>query len=248
MGSVGEPLRAPVVLVHGAFAGSWIWEDGFLDRIARTGRTVHTIDLRKQDDDAVETAASAGNIGHGLGRFEIPPVVVAHSLGALLVQRLLGRVKISGLVMLAPVPPEGMLFTTPGLFATEPALWVGAWGFLTGQTEAAFSSMANVLFSRNTSSDDRRRHVSRMTFESVRTIIEAHAPMPVMPAFLIGVPTLVIAGTEDALISPLACARTAIYHGSEYRSEPELGHLLQVGPSALRLADSVIDWLERRDL
>jgi len=55
----------------------------------------------------------------------VPPILVTHSLGALLAQRLLGRTKISALVMLAPVPPEGMLFDTPLLLATQPALWHG---------------------------------------------------------------------------------------------------------------------------
>jgi len=87
-----------------------------------------------------------------------------------------------------------------------------------------------------------------MVFESARTILEAYIPMPVLPAFSIGVPTLVIAGAEDALISSLASVRTAIYHGSEYQWEDELGHLLQIGPGASRVAASVIAWLDRSGL
>jgi len=233
-------------LIHGAFAGPWIWEGVFLDSIAKTGRAVTTVDLRKRD--SVPTSACIDAVNHAHDQFQTPPVVIAHSLGALLAQRLLGQVKISALVMLAPVPPEGLLFTTPTLFATEAAVWVGLWGFLSGQTEAAFAAMGDVLFSRYTSHADRGRHTSRMVFESARTILDAHIPMPVVPAFSIGVPTLVITGEEDALISSIASARTALYHGSEYRQERTLGHLLQVGPGASRVADSVIDWLDRSGL
>jgi pimeloyl-ACP methyl ester carboxylesterase len=38
--------------------------------------------------------------------FDAPPILIAHSLGALLAQRLLGRTKIAALVVLARVPPE----------------------------------------------------------------------------------------------------------------------------------------------
>jgi dihydrolipoamide dehydrogenase len=43
--------------------------------------------------------------------FDAPPILIAPSLGALLAQRLLGRTKIAALVVLAPVSPEGMLFS-----------------------------------------------------------------------------------------------------------------------------------------
>jgi pimeloyl-ACP methyl ester carboxylesterase len=220
----------------------------FLDSIAITGRTVPTVDPRKNNNDPISASACGDAVNDALARFETPPVVIAHSLGALLAQRLLGQVKISGPVMLAPVPPEGMLFITSALFASAPAVWVGLWGFLSGETKGAFSAMADVLFSKHTSLADRGRHASKMVFESARTILEAYIPMPVLPAFSIGVPTLVIAGAEDALISSLASVRTAIYHGSEYQWEDELGHLLQIGPGASRVAASVIAWLDRSGL
>jgi hypothetical protein len=48
-----------------------------------------------------------------------------------------------------------------------------------------------------------------MVFESPGTVFDAHLPVPVMPAFCVGVPVLVIAGAENKLISHLASVRTA---------------------------------------
>jgi pimeloyl-ACP methyl ester carboxylesterase len=52
-----------------------------------------------------------------LTEFVDPPIIVAHSLGALLAQRLLGRVSMRAIIMLAPMPPEGLSFRLPTNFA-----------------------------------------------------------------------------------------------------------------------------------
>jgi hypothetical protein len=148
--------------------------------------------------------------------------------------------------MEAPVPPEEMLFETPLLFATQPSLWHGLGNFLNGQRESAFQSMVDIIFSRQVENAELDRQTAKMVFGSPGTVFDAHVPVPVMPAFCVGVPALVIAGAEDKLISHLASIRTALYHGAEYRNEDKLGHFMQIGPGAQRTADFIIDWLKRK--
>jgi pimeloyl-ACP methyl ester carboxylesterase len=66
----------------------------------------------------------AADVLRALAEFSELPIVVAHSLGALLAQRLLGRTAIRALVLLAPLPPEGMLLIGGRLMVTAPACWV----------------------------------------------------------------------------------------------------------------------------
>jgi len=243
--------RAPVLLVHGAFAGAWIWEGAFLDSLANMERSAVAMDLRESTSDASEHAQHFSYdtaILRQLERFDTAPIVIAHSLGALLAQRLLGRAEIAALIMLAPVPPEGMLFTTPFLLASEPSIWPGFLNFLHGKTEQAFAGMLDILFSKRARDAELNQHAARMQFEGLWAALEAHLPMPVVPAFVLGVPSLVVAGAEDRLISPFASVRTALYHGAEYRTEDELGHFMQTGPGARRVADFILDWLEQRNL
>lgn len=242
--------RTPVLLVHGAFAGGWIWEGAFLNGLAKMKRLAVAMDLRGKTNGASEPLQLSYDaiILRELQKFDTPPIVIAHSLGALLAQRLLGRTKIAALIMLAPVPPEGMLFTTPFLFGTEPSMWQGLFDFLQGRREKAFAGMMDILFSSRPSDAEINQQIAKMVFESLRAVFEAHIPTPVIPAFVIGVPSLVVAGAEDRLISPLASVRTALYHGAEYRTEDELGHFMQTGPGAQRVAQYVIDWLEQKRL
>jgi pimeloyl-ACP methyl ester carboxylesterase len=243
--------RPPVLLIHGAFAGAWMWEGAFLGSMTEAGLSVSALDRGDVDGrlsgSSPETSYQS-IIARAVMRCPIPPILVTHSLGALLAQRLLGRMKISALVMLAPVPPEGMLFETPLLFATQPALWHGLWNFLNGKRQSAFQSMVDIVFSRQVEATEINRGTAKMVFESPATVFDAHLPLPVMPAFCVGVPALVIAGAEDKLISRLASVRTALYHGAEYRNEDMLGHFMQIGPGAQRTADFVVDWLKRTGL
>jgi pimeloyl-ACP methyl ester carboxylesterase len=204
--------RPPVLLIHGAFAGAWMWEGAFLDSMTKAGLSALAPDRgdanKLLSGNSLE-ASYQSIIIRAVERCLVPPILVTHSLGALLAQRLLGRTKISALVMLAPVPPEGMLFETPLLLATQPALWHGVWNFLNGKRESAFQSMVDIIFSRQVEGTEINRHAAKMVFESPGTVFDAHLPVPVMPAFCVGVPVLVIAGAEDKLISHLASVRTA---------------------------------------
>jgi pimeloyl-ACP methyl ester carboxylesterase len=139
-----------------------------------------------------------------------------------------------------------LMFETPLLFATQPSLWHGLGNFLNGQRESAFQSMVDIIFSRQVENAELDRQTAKMVFGSPGTVFDAHVPVPVMPAFCVGVPALVIAGAEDKLISHLASIRTALYHGAEYRNEDKLGHFMQIGPGAQRTADFIIDWLKRK--
>jgi pimeloyl-ACP methyl ester carboxylesterase len=242
--------RTPVLLAHGAFAGAWIWEGAFLDSLANTGRSFVAIDLRGKTGDASEGGQKlsyGAAIFRQIEQFDTPPIVIGHSLGALLAQRLLGRARIAALVMLAPVPPEGMSFITPFLLATEPSIWQGLLHFLCGRRENVFDGIMDILFSKRIGETEVDQHAAKLVFESFGVMFEAHVPTPVVPAFVIGVPSLVVAGAEDRLISPLASVRTALYHGAEYRTEDELGHFMQAGPGAQRLAEFILDWLEQKN-
>jgi len=108
--------------------------------------------------------------------------------------------------------------------------------------------MVDILFSKRAREAELDQHAARMEFESLSAAFEAHVPIPVVPAFVLGVPSLVVAGAEDRLISPFASVRTALYHGAEYRMEDELGHFMQTGSGARRVAGFILDWLEQRNL
>jgi pimeloyl-ACP methyl ester carboxylesterase len=73
-------------------------------------------------------------------------------------------------------------------------------------------------------------------------------PSVTMPACTFGVPTLVISGSGDPIVSWDSAARTAIYHGAKHVVASDAGHLLHVEQGAERIAHAVLHWLDEMNL
>lgn len=76
-----------VVLIHGAWAGSWVW-DGLLDGIRAAGYTPHAVDLPGNGSDdtpasAVSLDVYAAHVAALIDRLDGPIQLVAHSGGGL---------------------------------------------------------------------------------------------------------------------------------------------------------------------
>jgi pimeloyl-ACP methyl ester carboxylesterase len=176
------------------------------------------------------------------------PILIAHSLGSLLVQRLLGRVRMPALVLLAPLPPEGMFLLGSRLIVTKPANWLEGVNMVLGAEPPIVGSLKDLIFSERFTSVEIDWCIERMVAESTRALIEAHIPLLVTPAFLTAVPTLTIGGELDRLVPTDYVWRTALYHGGYYLRAEGFGHLLPIEPGAEEIARVTIDWLEERGL
>jgi pimeloyl-ACP methyl ester carboxylesterase len=231
-----------------------MWEI-FLRIMAGEGRGGTAISFRghgrSDGRERVHEAALADYTADILRAFETfadPPTVIAHSLGGLLAQRLLGRVQMRALVLLASLPPEGMLLTTPRLLAMFPEVWLEMLDTLTGRDRRALTHAASLIFSPRFAPADYARHLSRMVPEGVRVLVEAHLPFPTVPAFAVGVPAIVISGDEDPIVPTDSALRTAVYHGGRHITRVGAGHLPHLEPGAEETAHLVTQWLDERGL
>lgn len=244
----------PIICLHGAFGGAWMWEE-FLKVMAARGRHAAAVSVRGHGMSDGRQALGSATLAHytadvlrALAEFNEPAIVVAHSLGALLAQRLLGRTAIRALVMLAPLPPEGMALMSARLMATAPATWLAISRAMLGFGMAMPGQLRELVFSSRFAAVDVDRHMARLVVESVQVLIESHLPLPTAPAFTLGVPTLVIGGDADRLVPSEFAWRTALYHGAEFIAAPGFGHLLHLEPGADEIAQMAIQWLEQRSL
>ncbi|MFD4354098.1 alpha/beta hydrolase [Nocardia sp. NPDC058518] len=117
-----------VVLIHGTWCNGSNWGE-FATELEKLGYTVHTPTLRFHGaPGAVDVWANAQRVGEaGLGDYvddlaelveslEAPPIVIGHSVGALLAQLLAARVRTAGVVLLGPAPTAGMWNAYPSMF------------------------------------------------------------------------------------------------------------------------------------
>jgi pimeloyl-ACP methyl ester carboxylesterase len=242
---------APILFVHGAFAGAWMWREVFMPFFARRGRPCAAVSLRGHGVSEGRAGLRAARLSdyrddlqRAFAALPEPPVVVAHSLGGLLAQQLIGREKMRALALLASLPPEGLWLESPRLAITDPQIWLEAVaGSAAGDRRPIGMAAHEVLFSEGLPREDVARYAALMTPESPRALADAHLPGPIVSAFLAGVPTLVVGGTRDRLVTRGSTLRTAIYHGAEHRTIAGGGHFLQLDPNAGEVARGVLDWI-----
>ena len=245
---------APILFVHGAFAGAWMWREVFMPFFARRGRASAAVSLRghgASEGRAALREARLSDLRDDLSRafaeFPEPPVVVAHSLGGLLAQQLLGWTRMRALVLLGSLPPEGLMLESPRLAVTDPHIWLEAvTGSIAHSRRTVGLAAHEILFSERLPPEKAARYAAMMTPEAPRALVDAHVPGPIIPALLAGVPTLVVGGDRDRLVWRVSTLRTALYHGAEHRTAEGMGHFLQLDPGAEDVARGVLDWLDDR--
>ena len=180
-----------------------------------------------------------------------PPVVVAHSLGGLLAQQILGRtvagtIGIRGLVLVGSLPPEGLALMAPWLTLTT---WLAV---LSGTVDLR---RASSFIDRHRRSGDGAWDTTLAAAYAAYSgdvaftgLVQALIPQLVAPAWLARVPALALHGADDTLIDRATAVRTAAYHNADYLALPEAGHYPMLGRHAIAGADALLGWMQNRSL
>jgi len=245
----------PLLFVHGAYVGGWCWDEHFLSYFAALGYRAHAIELRRHVHghwplrftphasvadyiEAIETAVE--HLGE-------PPVLIGHSMGGYLVQQYLRRANAPAAVLMASVPPQGLLPATAWLMFGNPLLfqqiqllqWFGP------QTVFALYGVEGgrkPLFSPHLSDEKVREYTSRAQLESPQAIIEMTLPLPPH----IGTShaaTLVMGAGLDKLIPAASIHATAEAFTTEAVFVDEVGHAMMLDHHWQEVAATIADWL-----
>ena len=103
--------RKPLLFVHGALGGSWVWER-YLHHFAARGWEGHALNLRNHywsqtaDPASLTIESYTEDVIAALERLGSGTVAIGHGLGGLLVLKAIERAPVSAYVLLAPEPPR----------------------------------------------------------------------------------------------------------------------------------------------
>lgn len=241
-----RPAAPPLLLLHGAACGAWVWEEGFAARLAAAGHAVFALGFGRGRPGAPAGLADfAADLRAALAALRRRVVLVGHSLGALVAQRLLAEPQVLGCALLAPVPPEGLAWSNWRLAMADPPLWRA----LSRMTEPAglaaeAALLRGALFSRALPDTTAARHLARMGGESRVALMEAQGPQPIPPAWGLGKPCVVYGARRDRLVPPDAVVRTAAWHAAPFALLDDMAHLMMLDAGRDALADRLAGWLE----
>ncbi len=258
-----ESPRTPVLFVHGAYVGAWCWEENFLDWFAERGFPAYAVSLRGHGASAGRErlndfglADYAEDVALAAAQLPRPPVLIGHSMGALVVQKLLERVAEAGaapadvvpaLILACPVPAYGLLPSTVSLAFTRPSLFAGLNAVASGG-RASPQVLGEALFGALPDPEQLARCYRRMQGESRRALLDMTGWGLPSPWRGKRPPMLVIGAGRDALIPAAEAQGTARLLGSEFRLLPGLGHALMLDSGWRSAAQAIADWLGEQGL
>src|SRR5512144_2845017 len=125
----GHARPMPLLFVHGAYGGAWLWDQHFLSYFAERGWVAHALSLRGHaGSDGADTVQFARlrdyvtDVEQVAAGLTARPVLIGHSLGGMVVQHCLHRRPVPAAVLMASTPPHGMIGSLFGMALTNPLL------------------------------------------------------------------------------------------------------------------------------
>lgn len=246
--------RPPLLFVHGAFGGAWTWEQHFLPFFAERGYAAHAISLRGHGEsdgwDQLSFArlrdyvADVEQVAHAMAA---PPVLVGHSMGGMVVQKYMLAHPIPAAVLMASVPPHGLLGTMCGVAFTNPELFrdlnmiqsMGPW-------VANVDNVRRALFSDDCPDEVIYAILPRLQAESSMVILDLlglDLP-PSLPSPSLTTPVLVLGAERDAFIFRGGLDATAETYRTTAEVFPNMAHAMMIEQDWRAVAERIDAWLE----
>ena len=244
--------RPPLLFVHGGYCDAWCWEPYFLPWFAARGYAAHALSLRGHGaSGGRESLFVAGlddyaaDVEHVAGTLPSPPVLIGHSMGAAIVERLMVTRPLRAAAILAPIPPGGLAPVASRLLIWQPEYLVKMQRLdaphLAGDVLSALRPM---YFSDNVAPKILAEAVMHLTVESPRALMDLmlrlHDGKPVAPAKL-----FVLGARDDRISTPGDVKATASLYGLQATIVPGLAHMLMLEREWETAAQPLLDWLER---
>jgi non-heme chloroperoxidase len=249
-------MAKDIVMVHGANAGGWCFDE-FRTVFEGLGFTCHTPDLIGHGSKAIPGGANLVGVGMAdfraelvasLTNFASPPVLLGHSMGAVLVQQLAALGLARALILVSPAPRAGILPATDGERQLDQDLMtLGA--FWKTVIDPVFD-LARTYSLNRIPPDQQRAVFDRFGPESGKAFFELFFWMldksraTAVDTGAVRCPVLCLSGADDRLVS-LATARAAAlpYRGAAFWELEGHGHMLLVEPGADEIARRIADWI-----
>lgn len=255
-GSATESHPVPLVFVHGAWHGAWCWDEHFLDFFADRGYACCAPSLRGH-------GASPGrarlrwtgiqdyvrDIAATVAQLPTKPVLIGHSMGGFVIQKYLEHHTAAGVILVAPIPPTGVLRVTLDIARRHPVPFVKVHASLRLAPLVATPELVrDLLFCASTPD----RHVStyqqRVQDESYRAFLDMLVLDLVKTKHVNRVPMLVLGAEDDVIVSQRQIRRTAAVYGASAQIFPDIGHDMMLEPGWPAVAERMDGWLARQGL
>jgi non-heme chloroperoxidase len=262
------PAGTPVVFVHGLWlhTSSWApWAEhfeaaGYAPLTPGWPGGGETVEETRQKPDRVAGKGIDDVVDHYakvIRRLDAPPIVIGHSFGGLIVQRLLGDDLAAAAVAIDAAPIKGVIYLPPSALRVasialrNPANRNRAVALTPQQFRYGFG---NALPARESADLYERWTVpspGKPLFEAAAANLVPRSPAKVNTRNKTRGPLLLMAGGKDHTVpASITRATRKLYHKSpaitDLKEFPDRGHSLTIDHGWREVADAALSWLKQR--
>jgi pimeloyl-ACP methyl ester carboxylesterase len=260
----------PVIFIHGLWLhktswGPWVdlfLEAGYAPLAPGWPGTSDTVQETRRDPAKVAGQGIDDVVAHYariISGLDVLPVVIGHSFGGLIAQRLLGQDQARAAVAIDAAPVKGVIFLPPSALRVasialrRPANRNEAVSLTAQQFRYGFG---NVLPAPESAELYQRWTVpspAKPLFEDALANLTPRSPAAVNTGHRSRGPLLLIAGGQDHTVpATITMATRRLYHRSpavtDYRDFPDRGHSLTIDHGWREIATYALDWLRQRSV
>ena len=250
----GSAHRTPLLFIHGAYMSAQCWEENFLPWFSERGWPAHAVSLsghgasRRRDHlDFYSLDDYTRDVAEVVASLPSPPVLIGHSMGGMVVQKYLERHDAPAVVLMASVPPQGLMGSAFGLLLKKPNLLTDLNRIMTG-SEVNIDSLREALFNQPVEEEALRRYYRMSQPESHRALWDMTLFNLPQPGRMRRPPMLVLGASHDHLLPPDQVHMTARTYGQAAEIFPDMGHGMMLERDWMDVARRIAGWLEEREL
>jgi alpha-beta hydrolase superfamily lysophospholipase len=183
-----------------------------------------------------------------VGQMERTPVLVGHSMGGMVVQKVLESNAAPAAVLLASAPPNGLIPATLRMAARHPLTFLKVTLTMSLAPVVCTPQLVQEAFFCADAPDETVRSCfDRLQDESFRAYLDMmglNLPRPGR----VETPLLVLGAVDDNLISPSEVEATARAYGTTAHMVPDTGHDMMLDDRWELVAEDILMWLKEQGL
>jgi non-heme chloroperoxidase len=263
-------MPGPVVFVHGLWLHADSWGP-WVEHFNAAGYSATAPGWPGDSSTVAETRSNPSQVaGHGIDAIvdhyaavvrslDAKPIVIGHSFGGLIAQRLLGQGLAAAAVGIDPAPIKGVMYLPLSALRVasvalrnpanrKRAVSLTREQFRYGFGNAISAGESDELFERWTIPSP-----GRPLFEAAVAGFMPKSPAKVDTRNATRGPLLLTAGGKDHTVPPAIVKQTRKLYGkssavTEVKEFPDRGHSLTIDGGWHEVADATLDWLRRQSL
>jgi len=243
--------KPPLLFVHGGYVDAWCWSPFFLPWFAAHGWPAYALSLRGHgasgghdtlfvaslDDYVADVISIADSL-------PTPPVLIGHSMGAAIVERVAVTRRTRATALLAPVPPTGLIPMAARLASERPDYLLQMSRFDPMRLSSdVLDALRPFYFSGTVNRKLLAEAMKHLNEESPRALFDLSMRMPFPPPPERRSPVFVLGAEGDHICSPAEVRATARHHGVDAVIVPGLAHMLMLERGWQRAAKALASWL-----